>query len=76
MFYAVPDRPKQLKETLCIAQTALLEADDGRLGEHIARLQRLINECDVMRPLGPDGKHGDRHTSRCGCDPKDKNRDD
>jgi hypothetical protein len=30
-------------------------------------LQVLIDECDRMRPLGPDGKHGDRHTVECGC---------
>lgn len=36
--------------------------------EHIDRLQRLINACDDHRPLGPDGKHGNRHTPTCGCE--------
>lgn len=27
-----------------------------------------IEQLDKMRPLGPDGKHGDRHTAECGCE--------
>lgn len=66
----VPDSPKMLRETLCVAQARIgnspLDAD--RREEHMSRLGRLIAECDRHRPLGPDGKHGDRHTPTCGCD--------
>ncbi|HEV6951919.1 MAG TPA: hypothetical protein VKY86_01595 [Promicromonospora sp.] len=65
----VTDNPKMLHETLCVAQTILGRHTDGvRTGEHVARIQRLINETERHRPLGPDGKHGDRHTDTCGCD--------
>ena len=66
----VEDTPKMLRETLCSAQAhiGLNDADTDRAVEHIARLQRLIDECDRHRPLGPDGKHGDRHTPTCGCE--------
>jgi len=63
------DDPKMFRETLCIAQAAI-----GLMGEmgrpHIERLQRLIDEFDRHRPLGPDGKHGNRHTETCGCEDK------
>jgi hypothetical protein len=66
----VPDGPKTLRETLCVSQALLSKStlDRDRRREHIERLQRLINECDRHRPLGPDGKHGDRHTPTCGCE--------
>lgn len=68
--YEVSDGPKMLRETLCVAQTRIgnSDLDQGRRREHIDRLQRLIDACDVHRPLGPDGKHGNRHTATCGCD--------
>lgn len=31
-------------------------------------LQTVIDAIDVQRPLGSDGKHGNRHTENCGCD--------
>lgn len=67
--YAVPDTPKMLRETLCVAQARVGNSpyDEGRKREHIDRLQRLIDECDRKRPLGSDGKHDHRHTSECGC---------
>lgn len=67
--YIVSDSPKMLRETLCFAQTLIASSsfDRERTPEHIARLQRLINECDHHRPVGPDGKHGERHTLTCGC---------
>ena len=70
--YVVPDSPKMLKETLCVAQSRIgnSDYDDGRKQEHIERLQRLIDECDYHRPVGPNGKHGNRHTSTCGCEDK------
>lgn len=68
--YTVPDGPKMLRETLCVAQARIGNSplDHGRRDEHMDRLQRLLDECDRKRPLGPDGKHGDRHTPECGCD--------
>lgn len=66
----VDDDPKMVRETLCVAQAAVARATGtgDRDDEHIARLQRLIDECDRHRPLGQDGKHGDLHTPTCGCD--------
>jgi len=67
----VADDPKMLRETLCVAQAAIHHSDyamDHRAAEHTARLGRLIAACDRLRPLGPDGKHGDRHTAECGCE--------
>lgn len=67
----VPDSPKMLRETLCVAQSAVAANASwyvSRGREHIDRLQRLIDECDRHRPLGPDGKHGDLHTPTCGCE--------
>lgn len=67
--YIVPDGPKMLRETLCVAQSRIGNSplDEGRKSEHIARLGRLIEECDRQRPLGTGGKHGDLHTATCGC---------
>lgn len=67
--YILPDTPKMLKETLSVAQQGIGERKkDPRMREHMDRLQRMIDECDRMRPVGPDGKHNDRHTPNCGCD--------
>ncbi len=68
--YEVPDGPKMLRETLCIAAARISQSDldQHRKEADIARLQRLIDACDAHRPLGPDGKHDDRHTPTCGCE--------
>lgn len=67
--YIVPDSPKMLRETLCVAQSCISNGpDDPRKREHLDRLQRLIDECDRHRPLGVAGKHGDLHTPTCGCE--------
>lgn len=68
--YKVPDGPKMLRETLCVAQHRIGSSpyDEGRKREHIDRLQRLIDECERHRPTGPNGKHGNRHTPTCGCE--------
>lgn len=55
------DSLKMLRETLCSVQRTA-----GAL--HRDRIGRIINEIDRQRPLGPDGKHGNRHTPTCGCD--------
>jgi len=64
------DTLKMLRETFCVAQTALGQGGNGgsRREEHIERLGRVIDEIDRQRPLGVDGKHGDRHTATCGCE--------
>ena len=67
----VPDGPKMLRETLCVAQAAIARAHlDDRDNQHVRRIQALIDECDRLRPLGPDGTHGNLHTPECGCDDK------
>jgi len=70
MDFHVPHTPKLIREALCAAQTNLgygIGYDANReLYAHI--LQDMIDECDRQRPLGNDGKHGDNHTERCGCD--------
>lgn len=70
--YVVPDAPKQLRETLCIAQARIRRSglDVHRIDSDCARLQRLIDECDRLRPLGPGGNHdgpSERCTAYCGC---------
>lgn len=64
------DTPKMLRETLAVACTALqrYEGMDVLNAVHVARIRRLIHECDRHRPLGPDGTHGNRHTITCGCE--------
>lgn len=59
---------KMLRETLCEAQVAITNRMSGQTAwPHLDRLQRLIDQLDVHRPLGPDGTHGDLHTPTCGC---------
>lgn len=67
--YRINDSPKMLRETLCVAQSAIAQAyaDPEYKKEHVDRLQRLIDECERKRPLGRGGKHGDLHTEECGC---------
>lgn len=64
------DTLKMLRETFCIAQSAIQHRpyDEDRKPGHVARLGRLIDDIDRQRPLGSDGKHGNRHTPTCGCD--------
>lgn len=68
----IPGGPKMLRETLCAAQTAIAAHTSGwrahDAAQHVARLSTLISALDALRPLGPDGKHDDRHTPWCGCD--------
>lgn len=80
---AAPERPcvdmtsrgdtvKMLRETLCVAQCDVgnYRAKSDRRNEHVERLGRLLDICDEHRPLGPDGTHGNLHTTTCGCDDK------
>lgn len=67
----VPDRDlKMLRETLCEAQIGLAHrpGNNARYWNHVQRINHLIAQIDIFRPLGPDGKHGDRHTPFCGCE--------
>lgn len=71
MILDVDISPKSLQETLCVAYINVgwsehLPADVRK--RHMDKLQSLINAIDILRPLGPDGKHGDRHTPYCGCE--------
>ncbi len=67
------DELKGLRETLCVAQSALgeyrgLDQNEGMRQHHITDLDALVQQIDRHRPVGPDGKHGNRHTATCGCD--------
>jgi hypothetical protein len=69
----VPDSElKMLRETLCTAQHGLAyrPGDNARFQEHSRRIGALIAQIDIFRPLGPDGKHDNRHTPFCGCEDK------
>ena len=73
--YVVPVSPKMLLETLCVVAHALNELErqrpgfnaGGRIESHQERVRALMDECSRKRPTGPDGKHGSRHTTECGC---------
>ena len=56
------DTLKMIRESLCRIQSVGISDYDSDL------LQRMINDIDRQRPLGPDGKHGKRHTLLCGCE--------
>ena len=62
--YARPSMLKPMLESMCLAQTHAKSAVQRDI------FQMLINQIDCYRPLGPDGKHGNRHTVRCGCEDK------
>lgn len=63
---------KSIRETLCVAQTALArmadQAPSHEIGMHMGLIDGMIAEIDRHRPLGPDGVHGDLHTPTCGCE--------
>lgn len=54
--------PKGLREHLCQQQTF---APDDRTRKYMSEMIALL---DIHRPIGPDGKHGNRHTPTCGCE--------
>jgi hypothetical protein len=58
---------KMMRETLCVAQSEIGHSPVHWSRSHINRLQNLIDQLDQHRPLGSDGKHGDRHTETCCC---------
>jgi hypothetical protein len=63
------DTLKMLRETLCVAQAAIVHAypTSARTPEHIQRISRIIDAIDSQRPLGNNGKHDNRHTEDCQC---------
>ncbi len=59
--------PKMLRETMCVAQGAVLREGHAGARLHADRISSIIDVCDQHRPLGPDGKHGTRRcTPTCG----------
>lgn len=65
--------PKQVREALCAAQSGLAElARRGMAVDQVPHwtetLRALIDQVDEARPVGPDGRHGEKHTRTCGCD--------
>lgn len=59
---------KMMRETLCRAQTYVAEIQGDGHWFDVTRIQTLIDLIDRHRPIGPDGTHGDRHTTTCGCE--------
>ncbi|ASR84086.1 hypothetical protein SEA_TEACUP_74 [Arthrobacter phage Teacup] len=59
---------KGLREDLCVVQSALNMYPSGDQKSRVRRIGEIINQLDVMRPLGSNGKHGNLHTDKCGCD--------
>lgn len=63
---------KALRESLCVAQMTIGQFYGERQRDykqsHIQRIGKVIDEIDKLRPLGSDGKHGNRHTEFCGCE--------
>lgn len=55
---------KMLREDLCRRQVQAAEWPS----DIASAVDVLINMIDRHRPLGPDGKHGERHTLTCGCE--------
>lgn len=54
--------PKMVREALCAAQ-------DCVAARHRNELQYMIDQIDLVRPLGYTCTHGDRRcTPNCGCD--------
>jgi hypothetical protein len=65
---------KALREALCVAQSSMSQAyvsnkNETHILTKINRVQELINQIDILRPRGSNGKHGNLHTEFCECDP-------
>jgi hypothetical protein len=70
--YTIPEDPKMLKEALCLAQGLVAGSEREEHKSYLPIIQHLIDECDRKRPLYPNGKHGDLHTSECGCEDEER----
>ena len=68
--------PKMAKEVLCEMQSLLntfYDSKDANIQREavepkLARVQKMIDQIDIHRPVGPNGKHGNLHTATCGCE--------
>lgn len=68
MLYNIPHDPKMLHEAMTTAAYLLRTYGDLN-SEPLAKIAAdIAKECERLRPLGPNGKHGDLHTEWCGCD--------
>lgn len=71
--YVIPSPPKTVKEALAVAQTAVRHfyGPDHNYQNYQHVFAELIEECDSLRPVKPDGKHDgpseERCTPYCGC---------
>lgn len=64
----VRDSLKMLRETLCVAEVALLAWSRSDQSKSRAQtIQRMIEAIDKQRPLDSDGRHR-QHTKFCGCE--------
>ena len=65
---------KSAREALCVAELAMDNwlAEDERSRRHQMVVAQLIQIIDLLRPIGPDGRHGSLHTPFCGCDDADR----
>lgn len=62
VIYVPTSKLKVLREHLCYSQS--VRNDPSSV------VGCIIEQIDVYRPLGPDGKHDNRHTLKCGCEDK------
>lgn len=62
------DSVKMVREALALAEAAMSNTYIRIADSQKRRVAKLIGEMDKHRPLGPGGKHGDRHTETCGCE--------
>jgi hypothetical protein len=72
MILNVDTNPKSLLEALCVAESAIIRSPTSAEYKalFLPAIRQLMDECERMRPVGPDGKHGNRHTDECGCEDK------
>ena len=66
---------KKKTETLMIVETLTHAQFHVLTEEHVDRLGRLIDAYQQLRPVGSNGKHGDRHADHCGCTGNRQKRD-
>lgn len=57
---------KTAREALCLAEGAIRYTHGPTPAMWL--IAAMIRDIDEQRPLGPDGKHGNRHTPTCGCE--------
>jgi hypothetical protein len=55
---------------LAFLRTCLIKGAASLEDEGYVMLHELVEEIDRHRPSGSDGKHGNLHTTTCGCEDK------